>query len=108
MQTYSKLSFVNQLVIIFYAVGFISFANADSPEGFASVPALGLDGTSGGAGGNMVTVTNSAAFVGYAWSSDTLIIQVADTIELTSMVGINSNKSIIGVGDQGVISGGGF
>jgi pectate lyase len=79
-----------------------------TPEGFASVSALGLNGTTGGTGGNIVTVTNVADFVNYAWDTEPLIIQVADTIELTSMVGINSNKTIIGVGDQGVINGGGF
>lgn len=96
------------LIILLFAVFSIALANADSPEGFASVSALGLNGTTGGAGGNMVTVTNTSDFLTYALSTDTLIIQVTATIELTSMVGINSNKSIIGVGDQGVINGGGF
>jgi pectate lyase len=102
------LQFLTKLMTIVFVVCSIGLANSNSPEGFASVSALGLDGTTGGAGGNIVTVTNAADFVNYAWDTEPLIIQVADTIELTSMVGINSNKTIIGVGDQGVINGGGF
>jgi len=102
------LPHLNQLIAIFTVVFLICLANADSPEGFASVSALGLDGTTGGAGGNIVTVTNAAEFISYIGQIDPLIIQVADTIELTTMVGINSDKSIIGLGSHGVINGGGF
>jgi pectate lyase len=102
------LPFLVQLITIFFTVCSIAFADNNTPEGFASVPALGLDGTTGGAGGNIVTVTNVADFISYIDNSEPLIIQVAGTIELTSMVGINSNKSIIGIGNQGVINGGGF
>ena len=98
--------FLSQLTIIFF--GLCSITNADSPEGFASVTALGLTGTTGGEGGIEVTVTNAVDFLTYAQSDDTVIICVAGTIELTDMERVHSNKSIIGVDDLGVINGGGL
>ena len=103
-----RIPYLTKLMIIILILCLAGAANGNSPEGFASVSALGLNGTSGGEGGNVVTVTNATDFVNYAWDTNPLIIQVADTIELTAMVAINSNKTIVGIGDQGVINGGGF
>lgn len=100
---FSSLTYLTIMLIAIWTMAF-----AETPEGFASVSALGLNGTTGGEGGNTVTATNTADFLSYISDTAPLVIEVADTIELTSMVGINSNKSIIGVGDQGVINGGGF
>jgi pectate lyase len=101
-------SFRKQILISFLIFYSIVAANNTSPEGFASMNVLGQEGTTGGAGGNVVTVTTANDFVSQIWSSDTLIVQVADTIYLSSMAGVNSHKTIIGIEDKGVIIGGGL
>lgn len=99
-------SFITLLTLI--PLSYFGLANNNYPEGFASVSALGVNGTTGGEGGMEITVTNAADFLTYAQSDDTLIIWVAGTIELTDMERVYSNKSVIGVGDLGVINGGGL
>ncbi|MEU9833135.1 pectate lyase [Streptosporangium sp. NPDC048047] len=83
-------------------------AAADAPIGFASVNALGQNGTTGGAGGRTVTATNAAEFLGYIDSKETLVIRVAGTIPISSKQGVRPNKTIIGVGASGHITGGGL
>ncbi|MFI6507800.1 polysaccharide lyase family 1 protein [Streptosporangium sp. NPDC050855] len=83
-------------------------ALAAAPIGFASVNALGQNGTTGGAGGRTVTVTDAASFLEYIDSKETLIIRVAGTIEISSKQGVRPNKTIIGVGTSGHITGGGL
>ncbi|GAA3014512.1 polysaccharide lyase family 1 protein [Streptosporangium longisporum] len=83
-------------------------AMAAAPIGFASVNALGQNGTTGGAGGRTVTVTDAASFLEYIDSKETLIIRVAGTIEISSKQGVRPNKTIIGVGTSGHITGGGL
>ena len=78
------------------------------PVGFASVNALGLNGTVGGAGGAVVTATNSADFLSYIDSTATLTIRVSGTINITSKQGVRPNKTIIGVGSNATINGGGL
>ncbi|MFF3444101.1 polysaccharide lyase family 1 protein [Streptosporangium sp. NPDC002721] len=79
-----------------------------APVGFASVNALGQNGTTGGAGGRTVTVTDADAFLEYIDSKETLVIRVAGTIAITSKQGVRPNKTIIGVGTSGHITGGGL
>ncbi|MFC4592041.1 pectate lyase family protein [Sphaerisporangium corydalis] len=79
-----------------------------SPIGFASVNALGLNGTTGGAGGRTVTPTSADQFLDYIDSKETLIIQVAGTFAITSKQGVRPNKTVIGVGTSGHITGGGL
>lgn len=55
-----------------------------APIGFASVNALGRNGTTGGAGGRTVTATNADQFLEYIDSTETLIIQVQGKIDITS------------------------
>ncbi|MGC5011872.1 pectate lyase family protein [Streptosporangium sp. DT93] len=83
-------------------------AMAAAPIGFASVNALGQNGTTGGAGGRTVTVTDADSFLEYIDSKETLIIRVAGTIEISSKQGVRPNKTIIGVGTSGHITGGGL
>ncbi|MEU4835576.1 right-handed parallel beta-helix repeat-containing protein [Streptosporangium sp. NPDC023615] len=83
-------------------------AVAAAPVGFASVDALGRNGTTGGAGGRTVTVTDAASFLEHIDSKETLIIRVAGTIEISSKQGVRPNKTIIGVGTSGHITGGGL
>ncbi|HYN93960.1 MAG TPA: right-handed parallel beta-helix repeat-containing protein [Pilimelia sp.] len=80
----------------------------DAPLGFASVNALGQNGTTGGAGGRVVTATNATQFLEYIDSSERLIIQVNGTIAITSKQGVRPNKTIVGIGNSGHITGGGL
>ncbi|WP_188189922.1 pectate lyase family protein [Nonomuraea sp. SYSU D8015] len=83
-------------------------AAADGPTGFAAVNALGQNGTTGGAGGRTVTATDAEQFLEYIDSLEPLIIQVNGTISITSKQGVRPNKTIVGVGTSGHITGGGL
>jgi pectate lyase len=85
-----------------------SLAAETAPTGFASVNALGLNGTTGGAGGRVVTVTTTDALLTAIDSKETLIIQVQGRISITSKQGVRPNKTIIGIGTNPEITGGGF
>ncbi|MDH2430604.1 right-handed parallel beta-helix repeat-containing protein [Sphaerisporangium sp. TRM90804] len=85
-----------------------ALAPIGSPVGFASVNALGQNGTTGGAGGRTVTATDAGRFLDYIDSTERLVIQVAGRIEISSKQGVRPNKTIIGVGTSGHITGGGL
>ena len=74
-----------------------------SPIGFAAVNALGQNGTTGGDGGPVVTVTTAAQFVDFATRTGPYVIRVDGMIALSAMQNVTSDKTIIGVG-----SGSGF
>lgn len=79
----------------------------DAAHGFASLNG----GTRGGKGGRIVTATEHADLVKYAAMDEPLIIRVDGTLVSEPKgfeVPVKSNKTIIGVGDTGHISGGGF
>jgi pectate lyase len=80
-------------------------------DGFASVNALGQNGTYGGRGGQIVTVKSLADLEKYATASDPYIIVVAAAIKMDPVgkeIKVQSNKTIIGSGTSGQIVGGGF
>ncbi|MBN1868214.1 hypothetical protein JW916_13090, partial [Candidatus Sumerlaeota bacterium] len=70
----------------------------DAPIGWASVNALGQNGTTGGAGGTVVTVTNPTDLKYYAGRTEPYVIQVSGTVNLSSTCYVKSNKTIVGVG----------
>jgi pectate lyase len=76
---------------------------SDSPVGFAAVNTLGQNGTTGGAGGPVVTVSTAAEFIDFATRTGPFVIRVNGVITLTAMQNVASDKTIIGVG-----SGSGF
>jgi pectate lyase len=76
--------------------------------GFATVNALGQNGTTGGAGGPSVTVTNATQLADYAGRAGPYIIMVSGTISFDDMITVVANKSIIGVGSTAHITGGGL
>jgi pectate lyase len=76
--------------------------------GFATVNALGQNGTTGGAGGPTVTVTNGTQLADYAGRAGPYIIMVSGTISFDDMITVVANKSIIGVGSTAHITGGGL
>ncbi|WP_329539685.1 pectinesterase family protein [Streptomyces sp. NBC_01358] len=93
-------------------------SSADSPvradeaaDGFASVDALGQDGTYGGRGGETVTVRTLADLEKYATAAQPYVIVVAAAITMDPKgkeIKVASDKTIIGSGTSGHIVGGGF
>jgi pectate lyase len=77
---------------------------SNTADGFAA-------GTTGGAGGTTVTVTNQADLVRYAAAGAAYVIRVNATITVSPYgmeIPVASNKTIIGVGTNGRIKNGGF
>ncbi|PNG22548.1 pectinesterase family protein [Streptomyces cahuitamycinicus] len=74
----------------------------DRAHGFASL----AGGTTGGAGGKVVTVTDQASLAKYAAAAEPYVIRVAGAVAVQpfgSDIVVASNKTIIGVGDTGEI-----
>ncbi|WP_207957677.1 RICIN domain-containing protein [Streptomyces sp. YIM 98790] len=65
-------------------------------------------GTTGGAGGSTVTVSNADQLRSALSSSSAMTIQVSGTISWSGMNRVQSNKTIIGLGSNATISGGGL
>ncbi|WP_329105064.1 DUF1080 domain-containing protein [Micromonospora sp. NBC_01699] len=79
------------------------------PIGFASVNALGQNGTTGGAGGPTVTVDTPAELLAAIAQSGPLNIRVSGMIALPGpMHDVTSDKTIVGVGASSGITGGGL
>ncbi|MEV4627843.1 family 16 glycoside hydrolase [Micromonospora sp. NPDC049523] len=79
------------------------------PIGFASVNALGQNGTTGGAGGPTVTVDTPAELLSAIAQSGPLNIRVSGMIALPGpMHDVTSDKTIVGVGASSGITGGGL
>jgi pectate lyase len=76
----------------------------DGPVGWASV----AGGTTGGQGGATVTATDAAALEAAAQSTPALIIRVVGTIHLASPLRVKSNKTLVGVGPDATLAGGGI
>ncbi|MES2464411.1 MAG: pectinesterase family protein [Armatimonadota bacterium] len=89
----------------------VAGAKADGPVGFASVRALGQDGTTGGSVGKTVTVRTQAELEKYAGASEPYVIRVAGTIAVLPFgkkIPVASHKTILGVGADATIQHGGF
>ncbi|MGC0341720.1 pectinesterase family protein [Streptomyces sp. SLBN-8D4] len=75
---------------------------SDAAHGFASL----AGGTTGGAGGKVVTVTDQASLAAYAAAEEPYVIRVSGAIAVQpfgSDIVVGSDKTIIGVGDTGEI-----
>src|SRR4051794_14206052 len=79
-------------------------AASSSADGYASLSG----GTTGGAGGSTVTVTTLDALKTAAKSSSKSTIKISGIISLSGQVDITSNKTVIGVGSNSGLSGGGL
>ncbi|MFF4019581.1 pectinesterase family protein [Streptomyces sp. NPDC001843] len=80
-------------------------------DGFASVDALGQNGTYGGRDGKTVTVRTLADLEKYATATEPYVIVVAAAIDVDPVgkeIKVQSNKTIVGAGTAGQIVGGGF
>jgi pectate lyase len=76
-------------------------AAATTADGFAT-------GTTGGAAGPTVTVTNSTDLARYAGANTPYTILVSGRISAGGMITVVANKSILGVGTNAEITGGGL
>ncbi|MBD0425033.1 pectate lyase [Streptomyces sp. TRM S81-3] len=84
---------------------------AETADGFASVDALGQNGTYGGRDGQTVTVRTQAELEKYATAAEPYVIVVAGTITMSPVgkeIKVQSDKTIVGSGTSGHIVGGGF
>jgi pectate lyase len=115
----SIISIVDALLVARYYVKLIDELtgcqipgdNPDGLVGFATVNDWGQDGTTGGAGGPEVTPATAQEFINYIKQDGPLIIKVAGEIVLPEdpgMYEVQSDKSIIGVGSNARITGGGL
>lgn len=77
-------------------------------DGFASVNALGRNGTTGGAARPTVTVTTGADLARYAGANTPYTIMVSGRIAIDDMVTVVADKSIIGAGSTAEITGSGL
>ena len=74
--------------------------------GFATVAALGVPSTTGGAGGSVVRVTTFDQLQTYVTASEPYVIEVAGSIQPPSgyvKFNVASNKTIIGVGSDATL-----
>lgn len=77
--------------------------------GYATLNALGQNGTTGGAGGPTVTVTSGSAFVSEIAAAGPRVIRVQGMLTVPAgMHEVSSDKTIIGIGSNAGISGGGL
>ncbi len=82
---------------------------ADELVGWASVNEWGQNGTTGGAGGQTVDVDSASEFLAAIASPDPLVIRVNGMLSLPGpMHDVTSNKTILGVGANSGITGGGL
>ncbi|GIE95692.1 pectinesterase family protein [Paractinoplanes rishiriensis] len=83
----------------------------DGPVGFAAVAGNGVETTTGGAGGKVVTVSTLADLKASAIAAEPLVIRVRGSISVTpfgDMIPVGSDKTIIGAGPGAELVGGGF
>ncbi|HEY0002761.1 MAG TPA: pectate lyase [Actinoplanes sp.] len=88
-------------------------AAAAGPDGFATVAGYGLATTTGGADGPTVTVSTPEAFLDYIARPGPHVIQVAGSITLPTgdsdgMHDVTSDKTIVGLGADAALVGGGL
>lgn len=92
--------------IVLLLLPLFSFAQEAEPVGWASLNG----GTTGGAGGDTVTVTNRSQFTFYVSSTQPYVILVQDTIslQLYERVRVTGNKTILGLGHNATLLYGGL
>ncbi|MGC5010069.1 family 16 glycoside hydrolase [Streptosporangium sp. DT93] len=80
-----------------------------SPVGFASVDAWGQNGTTGGAGGPTVEVDTAGELISAIGQSGPLNVCVRGMVTVPAgMYNVSSDKTIVGIGADAGISGGGL
>lgn len=108
------LSFISTLAVGMAVA--VVVGGTDTSSGAAAAPVAGVlaqpvgfgANTTGGAGGETVTVSSTDAFLSAVQSSEPLIVEVDGSIALSGMNRVASNKTIVGVGTTGQLTGGGL
>ena len=75
-------------------------ATPQTPIGWAVVNAKGLESTTGGGDGKVVTARTAKELAGYASRKEPLTILVEGTLTGSGKLGITSNKTLLGVGSS--------
>ncbi|MEZ7126630.1 pectinesterase family protein [Nonomuraea sp. AD125B] len=86
-------------------------AEQQRADGFAGLSALGVDGTTGGAAGETVTVDDLADLERYATAAEPYVIKVRGSITMEPYgreIAVASDKSIVGEGAGAELVHGGF
>ncbi|MFD7921721.1 polysaccharide lyase family 1 protein [Streptomyces sp. NPDC059740] len=111
-RTSARYELVGAAVTLVAAVTLGGAAAADArpaaPRAAASSPIGYGAGTTGGAGGDTVTVSDADAFTAAVQSDEPLTVKVAGTIKLDDMTKVAGNKTVVGVGTSGKITGSGL
>jgi pectate lyase len=76
----------------------------NTPIGWASAEG----GTTGGQGGSVVTAQDAESFIRYVRSKEPLVIRLSGTVQVPVRLHVQSNKTILGVGSDATITGGGL
>jgi pectate lyase len=109
-----SIYFMKKLIltsILSFILPALILAEIGSPVGWASVNANGQNGTTGGEGGTVVTVTNMDDLIIYCSMTAPYVIQVQGMITLSPkgrFIAVRSNKTIVGITQGSGISQGGF
>lgn len=102
---------MKKLIPLYLAFLILPLLASPGPIGWASVNAYDQNGTTGGAGGEVVTVNNMADLVLYCSKTEPYIIRVEGPILISPKgrhVVVKSNKTIVGVTTDAGLSQGGF
>ncbi|MBC9728031.1 polysaccharide lyase family 1 protein [Streptomyces sp. TRM68367] len=83
-------------------------ADADAAPRAPAGPVGYGAGTTGGEGGETVTVSDAAGFTEAVQSDGPLVVKVDGTIELSEMTKVAGDKTVVGVGTAGKITGSGL
>ncbi|UCM87343.1 pectate lyase family protein [Streptomyces marincola] len=82
---------------------------AETPTGFAGVSAFGQNGTTGGAGGPQVTVSDASSFIEAIGAEGPRVVLVDGMITLPDgMYDVSSDTTVLGLGADSGITGGGL
>jgi pectate lyase len=90
-----------KLSIFFTLLCLLGGFASQAQDGYAMINGA----TTGGAGGQTVTVSNATDLISYATSSSPYIIKVSGTITLTNRLDMAANKTIEGVNTSSTING---
>lgn len=103
-----RLFLITLLALMTAAFGLIKADLCDKPIGFASVNALGQDGTTGGCGGEIVIVKTAEELEEWAKKEGKYIIVIDGIIvfEPKREIEVKSDKTIIGINNAKIFGGG--
>lgn len=105
LSTMNIRTFINATLFI-ALIAVFAVSGQDKPDGFAAIAGKNLSGTTGGAGGQKVTVSTLADLQKYAGAALPYVILVKGTINAMpkgTNINVASNKTIVGLGADATI-----